>query len=124
MSDTTLSSVGEYLQSIISGIANVYVGSLPALDLSGIAVQLYNGGTSKQFFGGSESLFYINVLVHFRSHSYSETASWCDRVQGMLHGYNKDNVLGAQLVGGSIYLGTTIEKLHEFQQTYRMIIKE
>lgn len=124
MFDTTLSTLGEFLREQLTTVATTYVGSLPTLDAEGIAVRLYSGSPPRTFFGTQKSLFYANVQINLRSYSYPKAAGWCDEVKGALHQFRSSSVLGAQLVGSTLYLGQTIEKLHEFQQVYQIILEE
>lgn len=126
MANTTLSTLGEYLRDMLvdAGLSNVYVGAIPALDVEGVGIQIYSGTTPSQFIGTTTTLFYVNVQIHFRGYSYPVVSSWCDTVKALLHRFRRDNILGSQLFGSTMYMGQTLEKLHEFQQTYQIILEE
>lgn len=123
--DTTLSTVGEHIRGVLisAGISPVYVGTLPALDTNGVAVQLYNGATPRRFLSGQSTLFYANLRIHIRNKSYPIGAAWSDTIVNALDRTRGSNVLGIHMTGAPLYLGQTSEKIHEFQHVYRLIIE-
>ena len=125
MADTTLNSIGEYLREIILPMCPAtYVGLMPSLQTCGISIQMYGGQNPQNFLGTDQSLYHTTALLHFRSSNYPKASGWCDAAFALLKAYCGDNILGIRLQGATMYLGTTTENLHEFQQTYTIISKE
>lgn len=99
------------------------VGDLPASNLNAVSVMEYDGYTNISYFGTGDIWQPIAKIV-VRNASYAEAQEWCDALKDTLHRYHDDNLISVLLVGGPMYLGRGEQKLHEFQLTFTIQLKE
>ena len=103
------------------------IGDLPSANNVAVGINEYDGATSTEFFGATNSsLFNPIVKIVIRHTSYSEGQAWADEVKNLLHRYRNEDIgiLSTLIVGTPMYLGRNEQKLHEFQATFNISIKE
>lgn len=103
------------------------IGDLPSTNDVVVGIIEYDGATSSEFFGrASESLINPIVKIVIRHTSYAQGQAWADEVKDTLHKfYDEDlGILSILMVGAPIYLGRNEQRLHEFQVTFNISIKE
>lgn len=103
------------------------VGDLPSTNGVAVGIMEYDGATSTEFFGATNSsLFNPIVKIVIRHTSYPEGQAWSEEVKNILHRYRNEStgILSSLIVGTPMYLGRNDQKLHEFQATFNISIKE
>ena len=103
------------------------IGDLPSTSNVAVGIMEYDGATSTEYFGATnKSVFNPIVKIVIRHSSYSEGQSWADEVKNILHRFHDETVgiLSILIVGTPIYLGRNEQKLHEFQVTFNISVKE
>lgn len=103
------------------------VGDLPSTRDVVVGIVEYDGANSTEYFGeNNRSLFNPIIKVVARHTSYSEGQSWIDEVKEILHRYHNDDIgiLSCLMAGTPMYLGRNEQKLHEFQVTFNISVKE
>ena len=125
-----VSRVGEGIRAILpsSMQKHTIVGELPSLKTEGIALIIYDGNFSTEYFGkkssGATSIFNPVLKCLIRHSSYDTAATWIEELKETLHRYSDDNFLSILLAGTPAFLGRTPEKLCEFQITFNIQLKE
>ncbi len=103
----------------------VIIGELPSLKTEAIALIMYDGTGSIEYFGLTEtSIFQPIMKCVSRSKRYVDGKEDMDTLQQVLHRYTDDSILSCFMVGAPMYLGKGPEQLHEFQVTFSLKIKE
>ena len=104
------------------------IGDLPSLKESGIALMLFGGNASTEYFGFApdpgNSILRPVIKFIAREGSYALAASWIQKIQDTLHRYCDDTFLSIMMVGAPMFLGRSPEKLCEFQITFSIQLKE
>ena len=103
------------------------IGDLPSTNNVAVGIVEYDGATSTEFFGATNStLFNPIVKIVIRHTSYREGQTWAEEVKDLLHRYRDEDkgILSILISGSPIYLGRNEQKLHEFQATFNISIKE
>jgi hypothetical protein len=102
------------------------IGDLPGTKQNIIGIVLYDGNINTEYFGTrTDSTVYRPVIkVVVRHSSYETGKSWVTQVKDALHRYHDDEILSILLVGSPMYLGKSEEKLHTFQVTFSLQVKE
>lgn len=118
--------VAERLADLLPKNLPVVIGDLPASSNEVIGIVEYDGSQSTEYFGAKESSSILNPIVKFviRSITYPTGSDWADQIKDILHRYHDDYFVSILLVSSPIYLGRSPEKLHEFQVTFRIQVKE
>ena len=82
--------------------------------------------TSTEYFGPADSSSVLAPIVKIviRSLVYEQGQIWANAVKSTLHRYHDDTMLSVLLIGAPMYIGRTTEKLHEFQVTFKIQVKE
>ena len=103
------------------------IGDLPSTAEIAVGIMEYDGANSTEYFGrDSKSEFKPIVKIVIRHESYPEGQTWSEEVQNVLHRYRNESI-GIQsclMVGTPMYLGRNEQKLHEFQVTFNISVKE
>ena len=119
--------VAEKIYNLLPQDWPLVIGDLPATSDVVVGIMEYDGATSTEYFGAaSKSLFKPIVKIVIRHDSYPTGQAWSDEVQNVLHRYHNEDI-GIQsclMVGTPIYLGRNAQKLHEFQVTFNITVKE
>lgn len=119
--------VAEKIYNLLPQEWPLVIGDLPSAENTVVGIAEYDGATSTEYFGStSKSLFKPIVKIVIRHESYSKGQAWAEEVKNVLHRYH-DESIGIQsclMVGVPMYLGRTEQKLHEFQVTFNISIKE
>lgn len=87
----------------------------------------YDGATSTEYFGATnKSLFNPIVKIVIRHKSYLMGQEWSEEVKNKLHRFHNEDIgiLSILMAGTPMYLGRNEQKLHEFQVTFNISIKE
>lgn len=119
--------VAEKIHDLLPQDWPLVIGDLPSTNDVVVGIMEYDGAASTEYFGATNnSLFNPIVKVVIRHTSYPEGQAWADEVKDLLHRFhNKDiGILGILMVGTPMYLGQNEQKLHEFQVTFNISIKE
>ena len=119
--------VAEKIYDLLPQNWPLVIGDLPSTSDVVVGIMEYDGATSTEYFGkASESLFNPIVKIVIRHDTYSTGQTWSDEVKNVLHRYRNEDIgiLSCLIVGTPIYLGRNAQKLHEFQITFTISIKE
>ena len=117
--------IAEYIYGLLPQDWPLVVGDLPASNRVVVGIVEYDGATSTEYFGTDDvSIFGPLVKIIIRHTSYETGQQWATIVKNTLHRYHDNTLLSTLMVGTPIYLGSSPEKLHEFQVTFRTQVKE
>lgn len=125
-----ISRLGEGIKALLPDTiqSEAIVGEMPSLKAEGIALIIYDGDFSTEYFGrkGSEASSIFNPVLKclVRHSSYDTAASWIEQLKETLHRYSDDSFISILMAGAPAFLGRTTEKLCEFQITFRIQLKE
>lgn len=102
------------------------LGDLPATAVESIGIVEYDGAYSTEYFGSKQdsSIFRPIIKIVYRSASYETASGWAKRAKEILHRYHDDTLLSVLLIGDILYLGRNNQKMHEFQTTFQIQVKE
>lgn len=104
------------------------IGDLPSTQKNEICLILYDGSVNDEYFGQRHESTVYNPIVKFviRNSSYEQGKGWAELLQETLHRYSDKGagvegpVLSILAVSSPIYLGRNLQKMHEFQVTFRI----
>jgi hypothetical protein len=127
--------VAEKIYDLLPQKWPLVLGDLPATADVVVGIIEYDGATSTEYFGGGDryaynetpkSIFNPIVKIVIRHESYSEGQTWAEEVKNTLHRYYDEytGILSILMVGTPMYLGRNEQKLHEFQVTFNITVKE
>ena len=119
--------VAEKIHNLLPQEWPLVIGDLPSTNEVAVGIMEYDGATSTEYFGEvNKSLFNPIVKIVIRHTSYSLGQSWADEVKNTLHRYHNEDIgiLSTLMIGIPMYLGRNEQKLHEFQVTFNISIKE
>ena len=105
-----------------------YVGQLPSSPDNVVAIMEYSNYGTVNYFGGIASgngdVCSPLVKIVARNASYSDGSTIIESVKEALNKYCDDTLLSVVMVGSPLYLGRGESKLHEFQVTFKICVKE
>ena len=127
--------VAEKIHNLLPQEWPLVIGDLPSTSENAVGIIEYDGATSTEYFGvrdtfalraSAASIFNPIVKIVIRHASYSEGQKWSDEVKDTLHRFHDDyiGILSCLMAGTPLYLGRNDQKLHEFQVTFNISIKE
>ena len=118
--------IAEKLYNLLPAEWPKVLGDLPATSQEVVGIVEYDGATSTEYFGPADSSSVLAPIVKvvIRSLGYEQGQLWANAVKSTLHRYHDDTMLSVLLVGAPMYIGRTTEKLHEFQVTFKIQVKE
>ena len=119
--------VAEKIYDLLPQNWPLVIGDLPSASDVVVGIMEYDGATSTEYFGkDNKSLFSPIVKIVIRHNAYSTGQAWSDEVKNVLHRYHNVSIgiLSCLMIGNPIYLGRNEQKLHEFQVTFSISIKE
>jgi hypothetical protein len=122
--------VAEKIHDLLPQEWPLVIGDLPSTNDVAVGIIEYDGATSTEYFGTQDrvakSVFNPIVKIVIRHTSYLEGQTWADGVKNTLHRFHDDytGILSCLMVGVPMYLGRNEQKLHEFQVTFNISIKE
>jgi hypothetical protein len=119
--------VAEKIHDLLPQEWPLFIGDLPSTSDVAVGIVEYDGATSTEFFGATNnSLFNPIVKIVLRHTEYSIGREWSKIIQDTLHRYHNEDtgILSILMVGSPMYLGRNEQKLHEFQVTFNISIKE
>ena len=119
--------VAEKIRDLLPQEWPTVIGDLPSTVDVVVGVIEYDGATSTEYFGVSnKSLFNPIIKIVIRHSSYSKGQEWADEVKNVLHRYHNEDagILSVLMAGVPMYLGRNELKLHEFQVTFNISVKE
>jgi hypothetical protein len=119
--------VAEKIYNLLPQAWPLVIGDLPSTTDTAVGIMEYDGATSTEYFGmASKSLFKPIVKIVIRHTSYPEGQAWSDEVKNVLHRYRNEDIgiLSILMIGTPMYLGRNEQKLHEFQITFNISVKE
>lgn len=104
----------------------IFIGDLPSLSDKGLAIRMVEGNPSTTYFGMSNLNYLHNPMVVLvcRVGEYDTGSTLMQSLQEMFDGYHDRNFSGINVIGKPFYLGRTTEKMHEFQLTLSILLKE
>lgn len=120
-----MENVAEIVRGLVAGVVpKSFVGDFASLDAEGVSIKLDAGEETVSHFGGATTHIYRPfVTLTIRSSSYATAGSWLASIRAVLEGYN-DGSVGLFSLAPPAYLGRDDLKMHEFQVTYKALIKE
>lgn len=118
--------VAEKIYDLLPDDLPKVIGDLPATKTSAVAIIEYDGAVSTEYFGPSNgsTIFGPIVKIVIRDKSYSKGQEWANLIRNTLHRYHDDYFLSIMVVGTPVYLGRSVDKLSEFQVTFKTQVKE
>lgn len=119
--------VAEKIYDLLPQDWPLVIGDLPSTADVVVGIVEYDGATSTEFFGATDtSVFNPIVKIVIRSETYSEGQAWAEEAKNTLHRYHNEDIgiLSILMAGTPMYLGRNEQKLHEFQVTFNISIKE
>ena len=119
--------VAEKIYDLLPQAWPLVIGDLPSTKDVVVGIMEYDGATTTEYFGEkSKTLFNPIVKIVIRHDSYSEGQTWADEVKNVLHRFHDEDmgILSILMVGVPMYLGRNEQKLHEFQVTFNISVKE
>jgi hypothetical protein len=119
--------VAEKIYDLLPQEWPLVIGDLPSTPDVVVGIVEYDGATSTEYFGvTNKSVFNPIVKIVIRHSSYSKGQQWADAVKDLLHRYHNEDIgiLSMLMAGTPMYLGRNVQKLHEFQVTFNISIKE
>lgn len=127
--------VAEKIQDLLPQEWPLVIGDLPSTSDVVVGIMEYDGATSTEYFGAQDrftfsstakSIFNPIVKIVIRHTSYPEGSAWAEEVKNTLHRFHDDftGILSCLMAGTPMYLGRNEQKLHEFQVTFNISIKE
>lgn len=118
--------VADYLYDLVSREIRPVIGELPATAEVATAIIEYDGAASIEYFGGQTGNSILKPVVKFvvRHSSYATGKQWIEQLKEQFHRYHDDTLMSVVLVGSPMYLGRGDTKLHEFQVTFQVQVKE
>lgn len=116
--------VSEKIYDLLPTELPKYIGDLPSAPDAVVAIMEYSSGIGTEYFGEPTSLYSPVVKIVVRTPSYETGSEWVKIIKETLHRYHDDFFLSIMIVGTPIYLGRAEMKLHEFQVTFKIQIKE
>lgn len=119
--------VAEKIYDLLPQEWPLVMGDLPSAKDVVVGIVEYEGATSTEYFGTVHaSVFNPIVKIVIRHSSYSTGQAWSEEVKNTLHRYHNEDmgILSILMAGTPMYLGRSEQKLHEFQITFNISIKE
>lgn len=119
--------IAEKIQKLLPLEWPLVIGDLPSVKDVVVGIMEYDGATSTEYFGqASKSLFNPIVKIVIRHTSYSLGQQWAEEVKDILHRFHDESIgiLSILMIGSPMYLGRNEQKLHEFQVTFNISVKE
>lgn len=117
----------EYLWNLIpSSVKPRFVGDIPSQSDEGVALSLYGTDMIARYLGTSTTIYSQLVQCNIRTKKYEKGTKFMQQVRENLDEYcnEEDGILSVILTEGDNYLGVNEEKLHEFQLTFKILVKE
>ena len=100
-----------------------YIGELPSAPQDVIAIIMYDGVDSDEYFA-AKSVHRPVVKMVIRNRSYEIAQQLVASIKHALHRYQDDYFLSILMRGYPLYLGKDVQKLHEFQIVFNIQLKE
>ena len=119
--------VAEKIYDLLPQEWPLVIGDLPSTSEIAVGIIEYDGATSTEYFGTVDtSVFNPIVKIVIRHQTYEKGREWAETVKNTLHRYydGSNGILSCLIVGTPVYLGRNEQKLHEFQVTFNISIKE
>lgn len=121
-----MKSICEKLAELIPPEVNpVFIGEIPSQSDEGVALAPTDLETRYWFLGQEESIVTPYIQCSIRTKEYLKGENFSDILLKVLNGTIEDeNLLGIRPITYTNYLGKNEDKLHEFQLTFKVILKE
>lgn len=118
--------IEETIKNLLPSTLPVVVGDLPSTNSDVVGLILYDGSFNVEFFVQTDpATIYRPVLkVVVRNQDYEVGRTWVDTIKETLHRHTDADILSCFLVGYPQYLGRDTLKLHNFQLTFQLQLKE
>lgn len=100
-----------------------YIGELPGSPQDVIAILLFNGASNAEYFA-CETVCTPVVKIVVRNQSYEQAQQQIEVIKKTLHKHHDDYFMSIHMQGYPMYLGKDVQKLHEFQVTFTIQVKE
>ena len=102
---------------------NTYIGELPSSPQNVIAILLFTGASNAEYFACATVCTPVIKMV-VRNQSYEQAKQQIEVIKQMLHKHHDDYFMSILMQGYPMYLGKDEQKLHEFQITFNIRVKE
>lgn len=99
------------------------IGDLPGTQEDVVAIVLFNGSGNDEYFGFT-TVYRPIIKIIVRNRSYEVAQQWVKTIKDTLHRHQDDYFLSILMQGYPLYLGKSEQKLHEFQITFNIRVKE
>lgn len=115
--------VEQYIKDLLPSDLPTYLGDLPSGVTNVIGIVLYNGAYNSEYFAFG-TVFKPVVKIVIRNQSYATAQQWVETIKTTLHRHTDDYFISILMQGYPIYLGKDEQKLHNFQITFNIKVKE
>lgn len=121
-----MEKVAEKVRSIIIALVpKVFIGDFPTLVSEGVSIRMEEGDEPvKHFVGSATKIYKPRVVLTARSANYTQAATWLEDVRHTLDGYVEGGNFGSLVDTSPRYNGSDDSKIHEIQETYKIIMRE
>ena len=108
-----------------TSIPKSVVGDFSSLTVEGVAIKLSTDlGVSRYFGGVSDNIYRPTVTLVARSESYATASEWLHVARSILDGYREGNDFALFVETPTEYVGRDESKMHEFNEVFKILIKE
>ena len=117
----------EYLWNLIpSSVKPRFIGDIPSQSDEGVALSLYGTDVIARYLGTPTTIYSQLVQCKIRTEKYEKGTKFMQQIKESLDKYHneQDGILSVLLSDGDNDLGVNEEKLHEFQLTFKILVKE
>lgn len=115
--------VEQHIYDLLPADLPKVIGDLPGTTKNAVAIVLFNGAGSSEYFA-TPSLFRPVIKLVVRNESYEVAQAQVQQIREYLHKHTDDYFLSIMLAGYPMYLGKGEHKLHEFQIVFNIQLKE
>lgn len=115
--------VEQRIKALLPTELPVYIGELPSRVNDAIGIMLFNGAANAEYFAfGTVCKPVVKIVV--RHQSYEIAQQWIETIKQTLHRHTDDYFISILMQGYPMYLGKDEQKLHNFQVTFNIKVKE
>ena len=113
----------QHIANLLPNDFTKVIGDLPGTHADAVAIVLFNGSGNDEYFG-FQTIYRPIIKIIVRNHSYELAQQWVKTIKNTLHQHQDAYFLSIHMQGYPLYLGRSEQKLHEFQITFNIQIKE
>lgn len=115
--------IEQHVKDLLPADLPVYLGDLPSGVINAIGIVLFNGAYNSEYFAFG-TVFKPVVKIVIRNQSYATARQWAETIKATLHRHTDDFFISILMRGYPMYLGKDEQKLHNFQVTFNIEVKE